>query len=55
MLFDLIHEKLVDAFNLLYSKLLLPKLCLYLVPLLLNRIGNLLAYVDASVVTSICR
>ena len=55
MLCDLIHEKLVDAFSLLYSKLLLAKLCLYLVPFLLNRIGNLLAYVAALVVTSVFR
>ena len=28
---------------------------LYLVPLLLNRIGNLLAHVAALIVTSVCR
>ena len=46
----------VDAFSLLYSKLLLAKLSLfYVVPLLLNCFGNLLAYVAALFVTYVCR
>ena len=44
-----------DAFSLLNSKILLANcVCLYLVLLLLHRIGNLLAYVAALLVASIC-
>ena len=43
----------VDAFSLLYSKLLFAKSSC-LVPILLHRIGNLLAYVAALYVSSIC-
>ena len=46
----------MDAFSLLYSKLYLQNsVYLYLVPLLLHRIGNLLAYVAALFATSVCR
>ena len=46
----------MDAFNLLYSKLLLAKLCLFdLMPFLLKCFGNLVAYVAAYFVTSVCR
>ena len=48
----------MDAFNLINSKLLLAKLCLFvLVPLLLHGIWKLLAYVAALCVTStsVCR
>ena len=53
MLCDLLH---VDAFSLFYSKLLFAKLSLFLFSLILpNRIDNLLAYVAALFMTSICR
>ena len=46
----------VDAFSFLYIKLLLQNLVyLYLVPFLLNHIGNLLAYVAALFVISVGR
>ena len=46
----------VDAFGLLFSKLLLAKLNLiFLVPLLLNCFGILIAYLAALFVTSVCR
>ena len=46
----------LDAFNLIYSNLLLAKLCLFVFgAILLHRIGNLLAYVAALFVTSVCR
>ena len=51
----------VDAFSLLYSKLILNNfklqncVCLYLVPILLNRFGNLLACLAALFVTFACR
>ena len=46
----------VDAFSLLYSKLLHAKLSqFFLMPLLLNCIGKLSAYVAALFVTSVCR
>ena len=45
----------VDAFSLFYSKLLLAKLNLFVFgATFLNRIGNLLAYVVALFVTSVC-
>ena len=44
---------IVDVFCLLYSKLMIAKLSLFV--LVLNRIGNLLAYVAALFVTSVCR
>ena len=53
MLCDLLH---VDAFSLFYSKLLFAKLSLFLFSLILpNCIDNLLAYVAALFMTSICR
>ena len=47
----------MDAFSLLYSKLFFLRNCvyLYLLPILLHRIGNSLAYVAALFVTSVCR
>ena len=46
----------VDAFSFLFSKLLLAKcVSLYLVSILLNGIGNLLAYVASLFVSSVCR
>ena len=46
----------VDGFGLLFSKLLLAKLNLiFLVPLLLNWFGILLAYLAALFMTSVCR
>ena len=47
----------MNAFSLLYSKKLLAKLFffLYLVSLLLHGVGNLLAFVAALFVTSVCQ
>ena len=45
----------VDAFILLYSKLLLAKLSLFVCDVVLNSIGNLLAYLAALFVTIVCR
>ena len=44
-----------DAFSLIYFNFITCKFeSLYLVPLLLNRIGKLLAYVASLPVTSVC-
>ena len=46
----------VDAFSLIYSKLLLAKLCLFVFgDTFAASIGNLLAYVASLFVTSVCR
>ena len=57
MLCDLLQAKLVWMPSVCYTPNYYLQNCiyLYLVPLLLNRIGNLLAYVAALLVTSVCR
>ena len=57
MLCDLLHAKLVWMPSVFYIPNYYLQNCVYLyfVPLLLNGIGNLLAYVAALFVTRVCR
>ena len=56
ILFDLLHVKLVCMPSVCYIPNYYLQNCVYFyfVPFLLNRIGNLLAYVAALFVTSVC-
>ena len=57
MLYDLLHAKLVWMLSVYYNSIyyLQNWVYLYLVPLLLNSTGYLLAYVAALFVSSVCR
>ena len=57
MLYNLLHAKLVLMPSVCYIRnyYLENSVYLYWVPFLLNRIGRLIAYVDALFVTSVCR
>ena len=57
MLCDVLHAKLVWMSSVYYTPNYYWQNCvyLYLVTLLLNRIGNFLAYVADLLVTSVCR